>query len=366
MNFNTLQQQTRVLSLIASSLVLGACANIKLTDLVPKDPPAKKVAKPTTSTSAPPPAVAPKMPAPAVPAKMPSPAATAVCPGGITESCAAQVLKDSNQLDFNESKRRLQAVCENNSTDPKFMVFRQAACFEQAKIDAAQGRIQEAADLRRKACSLEMNFCIERMVKNYAPNYFEAVDLASIMCDKPEVKNTYVHKLYFSILCSLPPAKSDRAALEQAWVAQRTKAFSKFEEEIVKVRTTNKNLKPELDFSVLDKTKLDAFYRDLRKMSFPKKVKFNLSRMEPVNAPMDLNSDKSLWLLSGFSGGPGTNWTEHFAGYAGIPTAELIPLARKFPFLSHPTYNIPVTGTIIGYRETGVVPVPVLILDEVK
>ena len=137
----------------------------------------------------------------------------AVCPEGISEACVAKVLKGSKGFEMDEARRRFQALCEFDSKDSKFTNYRQLACFEQANIDAAQGRVAQAAEVRRKACALDMNFCVQFITQNYSPSFYEAVDLAGVICDRPEIKGSYADKLYFATLCSLPVNKTDRDAL---------------------------------------------------------------------------------------------------------------------------------------------------------
>lgn len=67
--------------------------------------------------------------------------------------------------------------------------------------------------------------------------------------------------------------------------------------------------------------------------------------------------------LGGFSGTTKQGWKSGFSGYAGLMPKELFNLSRRLQLHGSSGFKIKVTATVIGYRETGVMPVPVIVLD---
>ena len=302
-----------------------------------------------------------------------------VCPDGPTVECYSRHLRDMKSGKTEDIQSMVSALCKAKSSDAATVDYRQAMCFMEAKFFAAAGQDREAAKLRETACRLNSKFCIERQSRSYSPDFHEVFDLAPRFCAKGAVPAGMLTKLFLKRLCSLAAEDRDTRKLAEAWIEDQEKSFALVIPEIKQIQTSHGQKKVDFNFTDADDKTLSEFYLSLKTRELPIRVKFDLYHISAIARPMEywageLRKDagkKPVQLprlpLSGFAGTYKQGWTAGFSGYAAALPKDLFNLSRRLPIWQGSAFKRTVTATVIGYRETGVIPVPVIVLDaEVK
>lgn len=299
----------------------------------------------------------------------------AVCPDGPTEKCYSQHLYQIKEGNFERIEPVMSALCRAESLDKKILVYRQAVCFWEAKLLAARGNYGEAKSLREEACKLDVKFCIDRQANSYSADFFEILDLAPRFCVPGTVRPGALTKSFLDRLCILKVDHSDSQKLAQAWILAQEKSLEPWLLEVKKIQSSNREKKVDLDFAAAPENVLRDFYLSLKTRKLPVKVSFELYSLSPIARPMDYfpggvqvdaggeQARLPQIPLTGFSGTTKQGWTSGFSGYAGLMPKELFDLSRRLQVHGSSGFKIKVTATVIGYRETGVIPVPVIVLD---
>lgn len=303
-----------------------------------------------------------------------------VCPEGPTVECYSRQLRQAKEGKLDGIEQVIRALCKVESPDPKVVEYRQAVCFTEANLLAANGNDREAKVRREMACDLNSKFCIERQSRSYSPDFHEVFDLAPRFCAPGAVPRGSLTKFFLERLCSLKVDHGESKKLEKAWIEQQEQVFSGMLSEVKSIQSAQQGKKADFDFTAASESTISGFYLSLKSRKLPVRVSFELYNISAVAWPMDywpgsmlspkerpMPEGENVRLpklpLSGFSGTTEQGWMAGFSGYAAVLPNDLFTLSRRLPMWRSPMFKRKVTATVIGYRETGVIPVPVIVLD---
>lgn len=295
-----------------------------------------------------------------------------LCPEGPTLACykkLAHGLENQNEVGQLEIPRLL---CEAKAQGDEALLFKQMMCLLHARYLAAGGELLEARKTRERACLLDKKACIQSQSHSYNPDFFVVLDLASYFCEPDAVRPGALTKFFLRDLCSIKADQRGTDKLESAWVESRNRIFVHWLPKVESIQSASERLPVARRFQGASQEKIEEFYLSLRSRTQPIRVEFELHHIQPVALIGDFQSFESgvkktdKLPLSGFMGHSGQGWSKGFSGYAALQPAALLDLSRKTPLMRSSPFKKLVTATVIGFRETGVVPVPVVVLDSAQ
>lgn len=298
-------------------------------------------------------------------------------PNVIVSSLKKEEIKELGQLtaakltseNYNQLKEKYGKYCElinksENASDTNVYTGLLVSCLRLAEIEDSLNREEQASMIRMNACSKNPLVC-KQFINQVPPDDFKvAFDLASILCENPV--RGFLHKNLLHALCSFKNELKQPLALGDRWYNLMERAYSTSFDALKKSLPPQGSKSPLLDFTVVEPKMLNSFSESLRRAQFPLNVRFKLYKLSHWFGPSRLKPSGRELYVSEFSGGEGNNWRDHFSGYAILSYKDLRPVLEKLRRTRFSTDKVTANGKIIGYTETGVVPVPVIWIESLQ
>lgn len=231
-------------------------------------------------------------------------------------------------------------------------------CMLLSRIWAARGQADKARELRRKSCAAQPDMCLRFSM---IPGFMDAatlVDLTPVLCKLPSTGMGLGNAL-LGPMCKL----GDNLDLTR-WAAFLSKTYKTHESRIATIRAANRGKPVTVDF--VAKPALWKTF-DLKSQKFPVRVRFPVSGIDSLLSQIDVDaSNKQNYgqlIQSTLKARIQTDKDsmETLTGHLCADSRTLLNLSVKYPLTGG--FRAAGTGTIIGYKSTGAMELPVIVLD---